>query len=512
MMFSFYRKIKTSFSWEGFAIGVILLLGFVLRLQQYLTGRSLWLDEAMLALNIVNRDFVGLSQPLDYNQGAPLGFLLVEKFFNILLGENELVLRFFPFIMGVAALGLFYLLLRHTTTGVGLLAGLTLFAVSPELIYYSSEVKQYIVDVTVTVFLLLLTYPILEGHIKKRNYIPLGLTGVLALWLSHPALFVLAGIGIGIFVQALKHREQFQRSSLWIMATVWLANLGVLYFVSLRGLSQNAFLLDYWQENFMPLPPWLDWSWFGNTLRALIQNQIGLYVPAWLVFLMMLLGLFILFNKNRLYAGIILIIFTFAIIASGLRLYPLGGRLSLFLAPLMIILISQFLSAVEQRISIHYKYGSLLVILLSGYLLFAPASESFRNFLNPKYFEHIRPSMAALAENWKEGDVLFVSNGAVPAFRFYAERYGLGSLTFQSSALSDYSEPAKILSNFKPLIGKRRVWVLITHVYENKGFNEKDYLLNYLDTIGVKKREIRSPGTSVYLLLYDLSPQAGISQ
>ena len=505
MMSSFYRKIKTSFSWEGLAIVVILLLGFVLRLRQYLTGRSLWLDEAMLALNIVNRDFVGLSQPLDYNQGAPLGFLLVEKFFNIMFGKHELVLRFFPFIMGVAALGLFYLLLRHTTTGISLLAGLISFAVGPELIYYSSEVKQYIVDVTVTILLLLLTYPFLEGHIKKRNYIFLGLTGVLALWFSHPALFVLAGIGIGIFVQALKHRERFQLNPLLIMATVWLANLGALYFVSLRGLSQNTFLLDYWQENFMPLPPWLDWGWFGNTFAALIQNQIGLYALAWLVFLIMLLGLLTLFNKNRLYAGIIVMIFIFAMIASGLRLYPLGGRLSLFLVPLMIILISQFLSAVEQRMNLHYKYGGYLAVLLSGYLLFAPVSESFSNFLNPKYFEHIRPSMATLSENWREGDVLFVSNGAVPAFRFYADRYGLGRLTFQSSDPSDYLEPTKILSNLKSLNGKKRVWVLITHVYENKEFNEKDYLLNYLDTIGVKKREFRSPGTSVYLLLYDLS-------
>jgi hypothetical protein len=172
----------------------------------------------------------------------------------------------------------------------------------------------------------------------------------------------------------------------------------------------------------------------------------------------------------------------------------------------LIILISQFLSAVEQRIHVYYKYSSLLVILFSGYLLFAPASESFDNFLYPKYFEHIRPSMATLAENWRKGDALFVSNGAVPAFRFYADRYGLGSLTFQSSDLSDYLEPTKILSNLKSLEGKKRVWVLITHVYENKEFNEKDYLLNYLDTIGVKKREFRSPGTSVYLLLYDLSP------
>jgi hypothetical protein len=114
--------------------------------------------------------------------------------------------------------------------------------------------------------------------------------------------------------------------------------------------------------------------------------------------------------------------------------------------------------------------------------------------------------MATLAENWETDDVLFISNGAVPAFRFYAERYGLGSIPFQSSAASDYFEPTDILSHIKALDGKSRVWILITHVYEKNDFNEQDFILSYLDTIGNKKREFRSPGTSVYLFLYDLSP------
>ena len=80
---------KDSLTWERIAIAILLVLGVVLRIRQYLAGRSLWVDEAMLALNIVNRGFAGMFMPLDYDQGAPIGFLLVEKIFapdQIVLG------------------------------------------------------------------------------------------------------------------------------------------------------------------------------------------------------------------------------------------------------------------------------------------------------------------------------------------------------------------------------------------------------------------------------------------
>jgi hypothetical protein len=290
------------------------------------------------------------------------------------------------------------------------------------------------------------------------------------------------------------------------LGAAWLANLGLVYFVSLRGLSQNTFLLDYWQENFIPMPPWSDWSWFESVFRGLLQKQIGIYVSSWLVVVLILVGFIFLFNKSNSFASILLAIFTIVLTASALRLYPLGGRLSLFLSPVLIVLISQSIDAVEHRLNSQYKIGGIIALLIGSYLLYSPVSESIGNFRTPKYYEHIRPSMATLADNWEAGDVLFISNGAVPAFRFYAERYGLGDIKFQPSTASDYLAPSNILSHIKPLDRESRVWVLITHVYEKNDFNERDFILTYLDTIGDKKREFRSPGTSVYLFLYDLSP------
>jgi hypothetical protein len=100
---------------------------------------------------------------------------------------------------------------------------------------------------------------------------------------------------------------------------------------------------------------------------------------------------------------------------------------------------------------------------------------------------------------------MFVSYGAVPAFEYYSPMYDLENISFVSDKREDYSNPESILEHIAPLRGQRRVWILISHVYENGDFNEKDFILKYLDQIGDKKREFREPGTSVYLYLYDLA-------
>jgi len=280
----------------------------------------------------------------------------------------------------------------------------------------------------------------------------------------------------------------------------------VLYFFSLRNLGQDSFLREYWQENFMPLPPWSGWNWFGTVFEGLIQNQVGIQFSPWLAFSILILGFFHLLTKSKVYGGVLSVIFFSTLIASALQLYPLGGRLSLFLVPLVILLISQSINALEYRFNARYNWNKLVALFVGACLLYAPASESLSNFINPKYFEHIRPSMATLSKNWNEGDILFVSYGAVPAFRFYADRYGLGDVAYRTNEAADYLKPETIMSDLKALDGSPRVWVLVTHVYETKDFNEKDFLLSSLDAMGEHKREFRTPGTSVYLNLYDLSP------
>src|SRR5882724_6528116 len=137
----------------GLWVSLAITLGALLRLALYLRNRSLWYDEALLALNILHRPFAGLFDTLDYHQGAPIGFLLLEKLATTIGGGSEFVLRFM----------------------------LLLFGINEPLIYYSSEVKQYSCDVAITLFLLWAIVRFLHSEMRVRSFCEMGLLGAAGL-------------------------------------------------------------------------------------------------------------------------------------------------------------------------------------------------------------------------------------------------------------------------------------------------------------------------------------------
>src|SRR5216684_7540728 len=100
------QRLLTLFSLERITWGFV-GLGILFRLRQYLFDRSLWLDEADLVLNVIHRSPSELLKPLDYHQGAPLGFLMLEKSAVLGFGNDEMALRLVPFLSGILALILF---------------------------------------------------------------------------------------------------------------------------------------------------------------------------------------------------------------------------------------------------------------------------------------------------------------------------------------------------------------------------------------------------------------------
>jgi hypothetical protein len=495
---------KESFSWERAAVAILLFLGALLRVRQYLTGRSLWADEAMLALNIVNRNFAGMFKPLDYDQGAPIGFLLIEKIFNTVVGSGELALRLFPLLVGLTSLWLFYLLLKRITNTAGLLTALALFVFNPRLIYYSSEVKQYIVDVAVTISLLLIAEPVFRVSPQKKDFAWLTLAGLVALWFSHPVLFVLAGIGLALVIIYLRRQDYPNLRLIMGMGILWVLEIGLLYLLILKALSQNAYMREYWQGAFLPIPPWNNLGWFMTAVNQNISIQFGIPYATFLVFTLMVIGWIALLFNNKNYAIAFVCIFLITLVASALGLYPVFERMILFLIPIGLVLLGKTVEVLYQRLQRYQFLSVFSVAMLAGFLVYGSLVTSLQSFVAPKYFEHIRPTMEHLRDSWKDRDGIYISYGALSAFRFYAPFYGLESIPYDFGRREDYKNPQNILSQLDSFKGQPRVWILFSHVYEKGDFNERDFLLNYLNQIGEKRREFRVPGTSVFLYLYDL--------
>src|SRR6202022_5162447 len=82
---------------------------------------------------------------------AAPGFLAVQRLVVMTFGPTEFAIRLFPFLCGIFALLFFTRLSRAILPPSGALIAISLFALSDHLIYYSSEGKQYSVDVFGTI-------------------------------------------------------------------------------------------------------------------------------------------------------------------------------------------------------------------------------------------------------------------------------------------------------------------------------------------------------------------------
>lgn len=479
----------------------LVFAGLVLRLRQYLVNRSLWLDEAMLADNIVSRSFGGLAQWLDYDQQAPIGFLWSQKIAVLIFGNNEYALRLLPFLAGCAALVFMYMLTRRLPSLSGNTA-LALFTVSNTLVYYTSEAKQYIVDVALALGLLILFLHLDDRGWRPRGHILLGVVGALALWFSHPVIFTLASLGLLLLVKTA--RQKSLPAFGWTLLTggLWIASFAAFYVLFLRRSVTANVLLDYWGDAFLPLS-----LRAGNWLAAAFDNfsifAAGLETPLLLNVVLFLAGLIFLARRDGRLAAALCLPALLVLAASAVHAYPFAGRMLLFLTPMIFLLLGEGLSALGLLFRTKPAASFWTLGLLAVVLILFNAQTTAQNFAAPKTRELIRPTMEYLRDHRKDGDIIYVYYWTEPAVRYYAPKYGFEPSDFTIGA-DHHDQPELYRAELDSLRGHGRVWFLFSHVYEDGDFNERDTILVYLDSIGGLSREVRVPGTSVYLYLYDL--------
>ena len=502
---------KVKLTWQPkYAWWLIVLMGILLRLRQYLVNRSLWFDEAYLALNIVHRSFVELTVPLDGNQGAPVGFLLIEKLILVILGNKDYILRIFPLICGIIGMYLMYQIARVFSKKLGLFS-LFMFAISSPLIYYSSELKQYQIDVAVALSLVYISLHCIKNNARNREFLLLTIAGIAGMWLSHPSVFILAGIGMLLASNILRKRLQYSIFRLIWIGIIWIFNLWIIYSLSVWQLAANDYLQAFWADNFLPLPVWEHWDWLGLAFEYLLNAITGIFWPQPVYFLalysiIILVGVMPSENRieNQFITGLAIILIPLTLIASSLHLYPVKGRFLLFLAPFIFLLMANGVQNVFRFLGKrNWKISKSVCFLILIGVTVQPALLTAENVMSPPLGEHIKPVLEYIHKNKQPNDIIYVYYGGEAAFEYYNL-----SFNFDSSntviGVESQNDPTKYKDDIKNLKGHDRVWFIFSHNCDRCAVHEQKYYIEYLNNIGTVMDKLFESSVNMYL--YDLNP------
>ncbi len=369
-------------------IAIVLGLGVVVRVAQYLGNRRLWFDESGLERNLVVKSFGGLFGPLLNDQFAPPGFLVVEWGMDRILGVDRLAERLVPLAGGIASLFLFERLARRCLRPGAVWIAVGLFAVSDDLIYFASELKQYSTDVTVALLCLLFGSPVRGRPPTVSRFAAFAALGMVAPWFSHPSVFVLAGLGTCEVASALRRREWRTAIAISLVGALWFASCAGLYVVSLNQLGHRRAMWVFWNFAFPPLPPssFREAIWPIRRCAYLFFNPWEFRTPLGpRLSVLLASGLFLagggsLWKRGE--KGALWMLSSpgpFALLASYLRLYPFHGRLLLFLVPTLVLLVAERLEWVGETVG----KGTLWAILI-GSIFVLPIWAAVENAFVPR--------------------------------------------------------------------------------------------------------------------------------
>ena len=484
----------------------VIAVGVILRLTQYSLNRSLWLDECFISFNIIHKSFSQLMVPLAYAQVAPVGFLFIEKALVSLIGNNEYVLRLFPLVAGIVSLFLLYYVARRCLREESALIAVGLFALSGHLIYYSSEVKQYSSDATMTLLLLAITIYMMSKKFTNKSMALFILTGGIAVWFSLPSVFVLAGIGCTLSVFSIAGKEWRTNNKLLISYFIWLLSFSVLYLIYLPKVSHTLDLQQsYWSYKFMPFPPKsiADLKWYGKTFFDAFKSPVRLALPG-LGALTFLLGAVSIFTRDKQLFFILILPLVFVLSASALHLYPFEGRLITFLVPYILLFIGESVTFLSDSLRDNSR---VIKIILIGLLFYGPLTAAASHTIKKTGYEvmpneDMRSVMKYVKAHRRKDDVLYLYFFSQFPFRYYSKRFGLGNVDYIKGVYGIH-DSNKYLDDIKKLRGNKRVWLIFSHTYKADGTNDETFYLNNLDRIGTRLDRFKSEGAAVYL--YDLS-------
>ncbi|HEY2797494.1 MAG TPA: glycosyltransferase family 39 protein [Thermoanaerobaculia bacterium] len=488
------------------AMAAVLLAGAGVRLWEYFGNSSLWVDELALSESILHRSlFDLLVHPLALGQSAPAGFLVAVKLSTMVLGTSELALRVPSLLFTLAALPLFVAVANRYLSGWAAVFATALFAFGSQFVHYGAEVKQYGADVAVVLLLLLVAFDLSLESPPRKAFLRAAAAGALGVWFSMPAAFVLAGIGGALLLQSLLVRPRRVSRALLGTVAVWAvaAAAASLWNITRADPQIRSFLYGYWVDAFPPFPLRRrgDLLWPVNQIVLFFRWMMGYPRPGIFAGLT-LVGFAGLWRRRRdsalLLAGPLVV----AVAASAAHFYPLRGRLTLFLGPVLLLLAAEgtrWVARGLERLRVPKPLTAAL-LALPPFLAFVGNHPVARRQENRVLFEYVQ-------RRRRTGDAIYIPYDTIRALRYYGPRTGLdpASVTPGKCHRGDLSAYLREIDQYR---GRPRVWVIFAQTVP--ATMEQPTMRAYLGAIGHRREGITVPtlesaAFDMRAELYDLS-------
>lgn len=492
--------------WVTTVPAVMIAVGICLRLRQYLYRRSLWNDEAALAKNILERGYFDLLRPLDFHQGAPIGFLWSTKAAVSVFGDNEYALRLVPLVAGIVSLFLSARVARHFVSSAAVPLALAMFASLRSLVYFSTETKQYAVDVAAVLLIIDVTLRTLDRPLTRRRTLVWAACCGGALWFSHPAVFAAGGAVTIVCVRVLVSGDRRERALALAAVAAITVSLGAVYLVSLRLLGRDPLLLEYWEFGLPPAQGGLArrLAWLPKAVAHLVPDPLAVTPPG-LFAALLVVGTGALAVRRSRALLLLIAILSVVGLATLARRYPLALRLALFVVPVAIVVAVAAADApLRLRRRVTRVGGRAVMLVAVAVVVGGTLVNALGAVRRPYTVSEIRPVLEGVADDREPGDVLLSHWTAAFLTDYYAPRLGLrrdGYIAFDGSTACPPGGGAASLRN------KRRVWVVYAYPPGYLPADNAAAARAQLDSVGRRVRRLAADGAEADLYEMGAAPR-----
>jgi hypothetical protein len=467
---------------ERVAMILLLLAGVFLPLMQLLYNRSLWTDEASVAVSIVHRGFIGLMKPLEYTQVAPILYLWLVKAGSLLIPDSEIGLRLPSYLAYLGTLVLYFLFLRrHLVSGLAVSVGLALFIFNRHILFYATEMKQYMYEAFVSMSLV---YIIFSDWDEKRKMVASTLVGCLSVALTISFAMILPAVMLYFLLVRWGRWDRAYLTGVFSMGLAWLVAFVPYYLAFLHNHPYSQVKQSEFAEGFPPsftdLKGYLQY-FFG--VASLILRYFGFSgknlgyqtIPSdWPNFCFMvalvLLGIWRSFQRNRLFL-LLLVPVLIHVLVSSLHLYPTANRLFLHAYPIIALLAAMGADALLSA-----RWGSRPAFPAVVYAVLLLFGIVFTRMNFPHRLEEARSVLEGVSRSSKPGDGIFLYPNSILFYDYYTH---IGKFRPTGRVVHSRASPSEGWKASVPDLSADNTpfWIFFAHV---KPENER----GLLDTLG----------------------------